>query len=325
MARKSKSLEKCGLYPFGDDPRDTTYKQVLWNDILNTMLRYTQQMFKYENLPDTVPQRMLELMLQTAGVICFANVNDSLYCFEGGLGGPPDPYYRPTCFTVANPALKFNKTLTIGTDCEIMLNDSLMMGLMPILNKYATLLMENTLTMRMVDINSRIPMIISAGDDRTRASGEEYMRKIIEGRLAIYGEHTFFDGDGVRVSPYSANTNRPITSLIEYNQFLRAGWLNELGIQLNNNFKRETLTSDEISMADDALHPLVDDMLEQRQDALNKINAMFGTNISVHFSSSWERNKKDLEAQIDLIDVEKLTADSKTDGGDQVDGPTEIE
>ena len=60
------------------------------------MLARTQQMFKWNNLPDTIPQRHLELFLQKHGNVCITKVNDKLYAFTGGMGGEPDPYYMPT-------------------------------------------------------------------------------------------------------------------------------------------------------------------------------------------------------------------------------------
>ena len=39
-------------------------------------------------------------------------------------------------------------------------------------------------------------------------------------------------------------------------------------------------------MDEDVLLPLIDDMLHERQIGLEKVNAMFGTNITVKLSSS---------------------------------------
>ena len=58
-------------------------------------------------------------------------------------------------------------------------------------------------------------------------------------------------------------------------------------------------------MNNDALLPLVEDMLEQRRVALEKINEMFGTNISVDFASSWEKLLKEFEAESNQLDMEE--------------------
>jgi hypothetical protein len=51
--------------------------------------------------------------------------------------------------------------------------------------------------------------------------------------------------------------------------------------------KRERLNLGEVSMNVDVLLPYVDNMLKERQDAVEKINAMFDTEISVKLASSW--------------------------------------
>ena len=43
-------------------------------------------MFKYNNLPETIPQRNLEKIL-LHGYACIAKVDEKLYAFDGGLGG----------------------------------------------------------------------------------------------------------------------------------------------------------------------------------------------------------------------------------------------
>ena len=48
-------------------------------------------------------------------------------------------------------------------------------------------------------------------------------------------------------------------------------------------------------MNEDALLPLLDDMLENRKIGIEKINKMFGLNIEVDFSSSWQKLRKDIE------------------------------
>ena len=79
----------------------------------------TMAMFKYHNLPGTIPCYELENLLQKNGFACVAQVEGSLYAFDGGLGGEPDVYYRPTICTVANPALKLTRDFEIDKDCVI--------------------------------------------------------------------------------------------------------------------------------------------------------------------------------------------------------------
>lgn len=264
------------------------------------MLARTQQMFKWNNLPDTIPQRHLELFLQKNGNVCITKVNDKLYAFTGGMGGEPDPYYMPTLYTVANPSLNFNKSLKIGEECIVIPNDSLYLGLLPMFRRYATQLCENDISMNILDIITRIQALLSAPDDRTKAAAEKYLNDIQVGKLGVIGETAFFDG--IKVSPFAAHNNDQMTNLIEYHQYLKASWFNDLGLQANYNMKRESINSNEAQLNEDALLPLIDNMLLSRREACDKINAMFGTDISVELSSSWEDNQIEIELEHKALD-----------------------
>ena len=73
--------------------------------------------------------------------------------------------------------------------------------------------------------------------------------------------------------------------------------------------KREALNSSESSINNDILFPLVDNMLEQRKQGCDRINKLYGTNISVKLNSSWSDNHKEEQAVIDSLEKNEETAD----------------
>lgn len=261
---------------------------------LRYMLNRTQKMFRWSGLPESIPQRILELYLQTNGNVCFYAYNENLYVFCGGLGGEPDVYYMPTKYTIANPALKISKTLDIGRDCVVIPNDSTYTGLLPLLYRYITLITETDLSLKIAVINQRIVNLISAADDRTKNSAEKYLDDIEQGKSGVIAENAFFDGIRAQVYGASGNSNN-LTNLIECIQYLKASMYNEIGLNANYNMKRESLNSAESALNNDILLPLVDDMLERRKEGAEKVNAMYGTNINVELASSWEDNAIETE------------------------------
>lgn len=256
------------------------------DDYISYMLSRTRRMFKWHGLPDSIPERSLELMLQMNGAVAFAEVDGNLYAFFGGFGGEPDAYYMPTIFTVANPYLDYSKNLKIGVDCVVCPNDSLYKGLLPLCNRYSSLMVENDITMRLANINSRASMAIKAQSDREKASAQCFLQSLENGELSVIAEAAFIEGLGT--IPYANTSNNTMQPLIEYQQYLRATWFNELGLQANYNMKRENITANEADMNEDSLLPLVDDMLLCRQQACEEINELFGIEISVERSSAWE-------------------------------------
>lgn len=273
-------------YDFLDKP------QCISNLIAYTLCR-TQSMFDWKNLPDSIPQRNLELMLQLNGNVCFYSVNGTLYVFTGGLGGAPNVYYMPTKYVIANPALNLSKTLTIDEDCVVVRNDSLYIGLLPLMSRYATAMTEAEISIYDATINSRIIDLIVATDDRTHEAAKKFLQDVIDGKLGVIAGNAFFEG--IKAQPYGVQGHSSLTDLVELMQYHKASFFNELGLNSNFNMKRESINVEETQMNQDALIPLIDDMLRSRQEGCEKVNAMYGTNISVDFASAWKDNRLELD------------------------------
>lgn len=258
-------------------------------DLIRYMFSRTQSIFKWSGLPDSIPARILELYLQMNGNCAFYKYNDTLYVFTGGMGGEPDVYYMPTIYTIANPALKLSVNAKIGFDCIVMPNDSMYVGLYPLHMRYAYNMVETEISMQLANINSRIVALISAADDNTKKSADKYIADIYDGKLSVVGESKFFDD--LKTSQFATSGHNAITDLIEMMQYFKASWYNEIGLNANYNMKRESINAGESQLNNDALLPFVDDMLNTRKTYADKVNEMFGTNISVDYASAWKDNE----------------------------------
>ena len=300
-------------------------KDTAVTEFMANTLAKTQSMFEYEGLPDSIPQKELERLLQTTGNAFVTSVDGVLYALSGGKGGEPDVYGRATLYTVANPALKLNKTYDIQKDGVLIENDSNGESLLPLIGRYAVLHTDGLISLNTASILTRITMLISASDDKTKQSAEEFLRKIQDGDFSIIGENAFFKGVNMQTAPTTNSVY--ITQLIELIQYYKASMYNELGLNANYNMKRERLNLGEVSMNVDVLLPYVDNMLKERQNAVDKINAMFETEISVKLASSWglERdNYNALEADLETAkenpdptaEPELTEETSETDGND---------
>ena len=279
------------------------FKRGLMVEYVRYMLDKTIPMFKYEGLPETMPARKLEEYIQTRGYVAVINYDEGErphgnYAVFGGRGGERDAYYEPVDFVFANPYLGLDGTYRIYPNepdegqkpCAIIRNDSLYMGLMPLYTRYASLLTENAVSLRISDINLRALLTMGAPDDKTKASAELYLKRLEDGENAVIGETAFFDG----VNYHDAkHPNNHMKDLIEYEQYLKASWFNELGLDANYNMKRERISNGEVNQNADALIPLVQDMLNCRKECIENVNKLFGLNISVELDSVWKSNFED--------------------------------
>jgi len=268
------------------------------------MLSRTQMIFRWTGLPDTIPERMLELYLQLYGFAVFAEVDGKLYAFRSGLGGAPDVYYQPTLAVIANPALNYSASLKIGEECVLVNGDGTRTGLLPMFRKYATALTENDISFDIATKNARISSIMSAPDTRTKKAAEKYLQDVEDGALGVIAEEPMLDG--IRVQPAAASGAHSITDLIEYHQYIKASWYNDLGINANYYLKREAINGTEAQLNFDAQLPLIDDMLRERQEGAERINAMFGTTIKVELASAWAMEQKAVEQALTGDQSEEL-------------------
>lgn len=287
-------------------PFDFTYcsdKAKVFENYCKYTFTRTQSMFVYEGLPDTIPVQWLESYLQRNGSCCIAEHEGKLYALLGNAGGELDEYYQPTIYTVANPALNISKSYKIGEECVYCKNDYDALGLTPLVSRYCGLMTENLLTVRISDINMRMMNLLSAPDDNTLQSTKQYLKDLEEGKLGVVGETPFFEG--LKLQSKGVGNGDYMIQFIELQQYLKGSMYNELGINANFNMKREALSGQEVALNDDALMPLIDDMLKQRRAMCDELNAMFGLNVSVDYGSTWHSNV--VEKQ--LISEEELGAD----------------
>ena len=256
------------------------------------MLAKTVSMFEYQGLPDTLPADVLEKMLQQQGAVFVTKVEGDIYAFTGGIGGEVDVYNRPTQIVIANPALKFNKTLDLEKDGVLMRNDDYCIGLLPLFDKAHTMMVENEINMMVFGYNTRTQKLISASDDKTRESAELFLKRAVDGDIAVVAENAIFDG--VRVQAAQSSQSVSITNMTEFQQYLKGSLYNEVGLSSNFNMKRERLISSELDASEDSLFPFVYNMMRCRIEAVKKINEMFDLNIQVDFGSVWHFKNKEL-------------------------------
>ena len=268
-----------------------TNKQANINNFVRLMLTKTLSMFDYTGLPDSLPAIELEKLLQGSGyAVLTTEYEGKLTAFNAELSGQEkDIYNRPTQALINHPL--YNGTVDLDKNAVLIRNDDEQQGLMWLFEKYGAMINETDISMIVLNYNKRIQTLISANDDATVESARAYLDKVINGELGVIGESKLFDS--LKVSPTSTNQSNTTTDLVELQQYLKATLFNEIGMNAPYNMKRERLTDDEVQANTDNLRPLVDNMLRNRKEGLDKVNELFDTNISVDFGSIWKTETVD--------------------------------
>lgn len=266
-------------------------KQAAFNNYLFHSFNKTARMFKYEGLPDTIPAWIAERTIQFNGFTVVTSIDDKLYTLWGGLGGEPDIYYNPTVCTINNPHFpkETKQELKIGEECIIVKNDTWLLGMLPIYRRFATLFVENDITLRRQDINSRAMLTFAADNDSSKKSAEIFLKKLEDGDLSVIAGDEFLEG--IKSIAVNAQNSR-ITDTIEYRQYIEAKLNNAIGLASNYNMKREHLNAAETDLTDDIV-PNIEDMLQCRVEGWAAVNSKYGTNVKVTLNEPWFSNRSE--------------------------------
>lgn len=258
------------------------------------LLGKLHELFKWENMPDTIDIDFLNNCLFLDGHVLFTDKLDKkLRCFFGEIGGEPNIYYMPTLYTVANPVVG-SANVNIDNDKEgvVMFNsreDKIYnfmprgSGLYPLIHQTATLLADNIVSINTAQINSRVQACIIAGDEQLRNSAEVYVKDLYKGKPWTVVSESMISS--IKSNPISsAATPQAIQALVELHQYIIADFYNSIGIKTNPVNKKERLITDEINSVDDYLAVTINQMLDSRKLGIEKVNKRFGTNIKVDVS-----------------------------------------
>ena len=307
---KSKSYDSTANYIID--------KSVALPSMQDELLNYVLNMFEYKNLPDSIPRYYLEKYLIMLGFCAVVKVDGTLYALDGNLGGEEDVYHQPTKFIYANPALKKSSLVDL-TDCVLCKNDYNMTGLMPLINRFAHLLVESNISLRTLLITSRMNITISASDEKTKASADKYIEGIENGKIYSIAESAFFDG----VKVQSANTSSNfITQMIEISQFVKGSFLQAIGVNSQHNMKRQYINKDDTGLNDDGLRPFVDNMLACRKDFVEQLNEKFGLDVEVDFNSIWKQ-KEEEQLTNPVVGSESSRLETEENDGEETEQNTD--
>lgn len=255
------------------------------NNLIRSFLNKTLTMFLYEGLPESVDYVELEKLLQIKGLAFITEYKENLVVL------PIDLIFDEV--DIYGNALKGNVYLNDTREVEtvnikdgvLIRNDYLGIGLMEILKKYAFLINESSTTLYLSNLWKRTEKVFTANDDGAAESVKNYLEKVKNGELGIITTPLLFESINVKV-PQSIGTS--LHDLIEYDNYIKSEFYNEIGLYHYNNMKKERLITSEVEIGKNSVYPLVDNMLNSRRKGLKELNEKYNLNVEVEFTSSWE-------------------------------------
>ena len=240
-------------------------------------------MFRYGGLPDNVKAEDLERMLLENGELIFTKWKDEFYIFQFTGAGKQNYLGEWDSYQVSNPYINCNQVFT-SKDAVKVKNTDNSVSLAGMLDMYSELLSESYITLNMSDVNARLNFLISAGDSATKASAELFLKQVYDGKQGIIGSQPLLDS--LSVNPLA--DHRDFQSVIELNKFYYSDFFQKIGLTNLYNNIHDRISATETEFTATSIYPFVDNMMKNRIKAVEKINELFGLDVTVEFTSSWD-------------------------------------
>ena len=290
------------IYDVADVRRGYRY---WFSKLLNVCL----MMFEYQNLPEGLPAREIELnLLITGHAVILANPDKpgQLFTPLTSISGV-DQYYQPEWAVWANPDIirKNGKQWNFDKDCINIWNNSLQesMWYLPLdgsmytfICRYARELADVESSIDIYMVNSRAASLPVTDDNTVKESIKLFFRKLAMGKRSIITDNNIIEKFR-NVDFNNSSGKDDLNGLLVARDKVLEQFYRDIGIRMYNP-KRAQVTESELESNDQLLLICHDDMLKCRQEGIEKVNDMFGTNISVDLNP--------------LFDIEEVIANEQT-------------
>lgn len=250
------------------------------------LLEKAISVFKFDGLPETWARNYFEYVLFGYGHIAVINTDKyGVIPQMSGLTGY-NVFYQPTIVTIANPLLDGLKTLEIGTQCEIIKLQPNYSGIMDIVTTYADLMALCVETAGINLLNSKMSYIFFS---RNKASAETFKKmydKVASGEPAAFLDKSLLDDEGNpawTMFTQNVGQNYITDKILNDLQTIEDQFNTDIGIPNANTQKKERLIVDEVNANNTDTNAKVSLWLETMRYDIEKVNRMFGLNLSVSY------------------------------------------
>lgn len=296
--------------------RKTNFGESAWNNNFSWRMYFGRlqelaiSTFEWENLPDTVDERYLELTLFYQGNAVFFEDKDlgylALKCLNNGFLNVYNVPTKRRAFAVNG----YQKALD-ETDSVIIWNNRMREPTVPLVEYYAKRLWEYD---RIIDVNVRsqkTPVLIQ-GTENQRLTLMNLYKEFDGNAPVILADKALNVGDVLKVaktdSPFVADQIYTLKTQL-WNEAMTALGISNVSFQ-----KKERLISDEVSRSMGGTIASRWSRLEARRKAAEEINKMFGLDIEVKFRDDFREMDDEFVVDLESGELTPQVIDLRTRG-----------
>lgn len=259
-------------------------------DYFDRLKMLAVSMFEWENLPETMNSRFLELTLFDYGIACFVFDDNlgflNLKCTPSAELNVYEEAIKYTAYS-----LNYNKIYN-RDDIILVRNNLLQLPTFRTIELFANRLYEAERTINVNIKTQKTPVLIKCNEKQRLTLKNVY--KNYEGN-----EPVIFGDKDLDISNFEVlKTDAPFIAdkMIEYKKSVWNECLSFLGVNNLETEKKERLIVDEVNANNQMIQLSAETMLLTRQEACKEFNKKYGLNISVNL-----RNYDDFKNHLNLI------------------------
>ena len=301
----------------------------------DVLINYMAPMFKYEELPDSIPEEFIERFHILNGDIAVWKLDDpnafrykdELIVSCCGYADKPDAYGIGARVIATTLSGYVKEDLKEGESCVVIHNNSLYTSDMPIICYFTDMFTEMFTSLKTNIIYSRLKPVFKVSDEKERAAVLEAFTKIKDDSepIQITSSNVLAEAlaeaganptDTIKVLDITDVKNADkLQYIVKCIDDAFRWFFSMIGQAIQGNGKLAQQTVDEVQGTTSMSFILPNDRLKMRRKGWEKVNRLFGTNVTVDFSDAWktESIKYKKEADIDENgELEELTEEPET-------------
>lgn len=267
---------------------------------INALLLNRLTMFEYKNLPETLPDWLIETILSTEGTVGVCRMEDGkLYTGSGGFCGEVRNFL-PVEYQITNAGIghrqgQIGKEFAVGYNNSTLSPDFLLM-------QTAAILTEIDVSERCNVLFSRLLRIPKVSDEKEKMAIEKCIKAVMDGKFEAVVSKNVLEkmietgsADNKFLDLCDIKDIDKLQYLNQYRDNIIKRFYQFYGQGMQTTAKLAQQTTDELHGYDTIAMIVPTDMLRRRKEFVQQVNQMFGTDITVDFSECWRDSREEMQ------------------------------